>query len=248
MQIKGSTALVTGASRGIGRAFVEHLLERGVAKVYVTARKTSELEDLLGTGDNRMIALALDVTDEDSIERAAIQAKDVTLLINNAGFAAFTGAISAVNTLAAKQEMEVNYFGTLAVTRAFAPALAANGGGTIVNMLSMLSLVSLPLAATYSASKAASLSLTRSLRAELASEGIKVFGILVVQTETAMGASLPEPRLTPSEVVDDALDAVDAGTNEEVIAGSLTKATFEAFSADPKGFQAKASTRLPRKN
>ncbi len=247
MKIKGSTAFVTGANRGIGRSFAEHLLERGANKVYITTRNASDLADILKIGDDRLVPLAVDVTDEATIREAADIAKDVTLLINNAGYAAFEGAISASDTAAARQEMDVNYFGTLAVTRAFAPILKANGGGTVVNMLSMLSLISLPLAATYSASKAAGLSLTRSLRAELAADGITVFGVLAVQTDTAMGSAFPGPHLTPAEVVQDALNAVDAGTAEEVMAGSLTKSTYEAFTADPKGFQAKASTRLPNR-
>ena len=245
MEIKGTTALVTGANRGIGKTYVEELLKRGAKKVYVTARKKGDLSDLLSSGDDRMVPITLDVTDEAAAKAAASQATDVSLLINNAGYAAFEGAISSADTNAARHEMDVNYFGTLSVTRAFAPVLAANGGGTVVNMLSMLSLVSLPLAATYSASKAAALSLTRSLRAELAGDGIVVFGVLAVQTETEMGTKLPEPRLTPAEVVTDALDAVESGSNEEVIAGSLTKTTYAAFTADPRAFQAKASTRLP---
>ena len=247
MQIKGVTALVTGANRGIGRTFAEHLLQRGAAKVYVTTRAVDDLKEILAAGDSRMVGLALDVTDKASIDLAASQAKDVTLLVNNAGVAAFTGAISAVDISAARQEMDVNYFGTLGVTRAFAPLIAANGGGTIVNMLSMLSLISLPIAATYSASKAAGLSLTRSLRAELAADKINVVGVLAVQTDTAMGAALPEPRLTPAEVVNDALDAVEADLNGEVAAGPLTKATYDAFMANPVGFQAKASTQIPKR-
>jgi short-subunit dehydrogenase len=143
--------------------------------------------------------------------------------------------------------MEVNYFGTLSLTRAFAPVLAKAGGGALLNMLSMLALVSLPLAATYSASKAASLCLTRSLRAELGAQATQVVGVLAVQTETNMGAKLPEPRMTPQEVVTDALDAIEGGTNDEIVAGNQSRAIYEAFIADPQGLQAKMSTRLPQR-
>jgi short-subunit dehydrogenase len=189
--------------------------------------------------------LTLDVTNHAEVAAAATAAPDVTLLVNNAGYAAFEGAIAASDLSKARQEMDANYFGPLAVTRAFGPVLAAGGGGAVVNMLSMLSLVSLPLAATYSASKAAALSLTRSIRAELAAQGTLVVGVLAVQTETKMGVQLPSPRLTPEEVVGDALDAVQAGKGEEVVAGALTRDAYQAFMSDPKGFQAKMSTKLP---
>lgn len=197
--------------------------------------------------DRRLVPLPLDVTDPDQVAAAASIASDVTLLINNAGYAAFEGALSAPDSDDARREMEVNYFGTLALTRAFAPTLANAGGGALLNMLSMLSLVSLPVAATYSASKAASLSLTRSLRAELGAQGTQVVGVLAVQTETEMGAKLPEPRMTPQEVVTDALDAIEAGTNDEIVAGNQSRAIYAAFVADPKALQAKMSTRLPHR-
>ncbi|MDB5348513.1 MAG: Short-chain dehydrogenase [Schlesneria sp.] len=245
MNIAGSIALVTGANRGIGQSFVSELLKRGAAKVYVAVRDPASLSDLLRTGGGRLVPLMLDLTDPTQMEAAAKAAPDVTLLINNAGYAAFEGAISAPDLAGARQEMEVNYFGPLALTRAFAPVLANSGGGTVLNMLSMVALVSLPMAATYSASKAAFLSLTRSVRAELGAQHTLVIGVMAVQTETELGARLPSPRLAPQEVVSDALDAVEAGTNEEVFAGGLTRGAYEAFSADPKAFQAKMSTRLP---
>ena len=246
MQIAHSIALVTGANRGIGRTFAEELLKRGAAKVYVAVRDTASLADLLKTGDRRLVPLPLDVTDPDQVAAAASVAADVTLLINNAGYAAFDGAISAPDMQDARLEMEVNYFGPLALTRAFAPVLATSGGA-VLNMLSMLSLVSLPMAATYSAAKAAGLSLTRSLRAELGGQGTQVVGVLAVQTETAMGAKLPEPRLSPLEVVTDALNAIEAGINDEVIAGAQSRNIHQAFTADPQKLQALMSTRLPQR-
>jgi short-subunit dehydrogenase len=247
MEISNSVALVTGANRGIGREFVAELLKRGAAKIYVAARDTASLKELLREGDSRLVALPLDVTDPDQVAAAAAIAADITLLVNNAGYAAFEGAIAAPNMDDARREMEVNYFGTLSLTRAFAPVLAKTGGGALLNMLSMLALVSLPMAATYSASKSASLSLTRSLRAELGAQGTQVVGVLAVQTETSMGTKLPEPRMTPQEVVTDALDAIQAGTSHEIVAGNQTRAIHEAFVADPKGLQAKMSTRLPQR-
>lgn len=246
MNINGSVALVTGAHGGIGRAFVASLLKRGAAKVYVTARDTASLADLLKDGDSRLVPLTLDVTNADQIAQAAIDAPDVSLLINNAGYAAFQGAIAAPQLDDARREMEVNYFGPLALSRAFAPVLRAAGGGAIVNMLSMAALVSLPVTGTYSASKAAFLSVTRSIRAELAAHGTTVIGVLAVQTESAIGNRLPEPRMSPVEVVEDTLEAVQSGQNDEITAGAQTRGAYQAFTADPKGFQAKMSTRLPK--
>ena len=169
----------------------------------------------------------------------------MTLLVNNAGYMAFEGAISASDMNFARQEMEVNYFGPLALTRAFAPVLGASRESAVLNMLSMASLVSLPVTGTYSASKAAVLSLTKSIRAELAAQGTSVIGILAVQTETDLGSRMPPPRMTPEEVVADALDALEAGKSEEIAAGAQTKAGYQAFRADPDGFQAKMSALLP---
>ena len=191
--------------------------------------------------------MALDATDPDQVAAVASAAKDVTLLINNAGYSAFEGAIAAPDMDAARREMDVNYFGTLAMTRAFSPFLAASGGGAVLNMLSMLSLVSLPRAATYSASKAACLSLTRSIRAEFAAQGAQVIGVIAVQTETAMGAKMPEPRMRPQEVVSDALDAVEAGANDEIVAGAQSRNVYQQFTADPKAVQAMMLTRLPQR-
>lgn len=220
-----------------------NVLEKPSPRVYVAARDTSSLVEMLKDGDPRLVPLALDVTDADQVAAAAAVASDVTLLINNAGYAAFEGAISASDLDPARREMEVNYFGTLAMTRAFVPHLANAGGGAILKMLSMLALVSLPRAATYAASKAATLSLTRSMRAELGAQGTQVVGVLAVQTETAMGARLPEPRMTPQELVSDALDAVAAGTNDEIVAGVQPRQVYQQFIADPKAVQAMMLTR-----
>jgi short-subunit dehydrogenase len=243
MKVEGSVALVTGANRGIGAVFVRELLQRGARKVYAAARDVGALKDVEAS-DSRVIALPLDVTNEEQVRAAAVQAKDVTLLINNAGYAGWEGVLSAPDLSVARDEMEVNYFGVLALSRAFAPIVQQNGGGAIINLASMLSLVTLPAAGTYSASKAATLALTRSLRAELKSSGILVIAALPVQVETAMGQALPEPRLSPEEVVTDTLDAIDRGV-EEVFPGVLSRNVAEAFAADPKAVQVQLSGFLP---
>lgn len=246
MDLTQSVVLVTGAHGGIGRAFVSSLLQRGARKIYVAARDPAALAGLLESGDARLVPLTLDVTDAGQIAQAAIDAPDVNILINNAGYAAFQGAIAATSLDDARREMEVNYFGPLALARAFAPVLAASGGGAIVNMLSMAALVSLPVMGSYSASKAAFLSVTRSIRAELAAQGTSVIGVLAVQTESAIGNRLPEPRQKPDDVVTDTLDAIADGTSDEITAGALTRGAFQAYSSDPKAFQAKMSLRLPK--
>lgn len=192
MYVKGSIALVTGANRGIGAEFVRELVKRDAAKIYVAARDTASLQPLLAQSD-RLVPLALDITKPDEIERAADIASDVTLLINNAGISAYGGVLGAPDIIGARQEMEVNYFGVLALIQALRHAPALQSGGAVVNVLSILSLVTLPVAGTYSASKAAALSLTRTLRAELKTRGVQVLGSLPVQVDTPLGAPCPSP-------------------------------------------------------
>ena len=236
MEIEGSVVLLTGANGGIGRAFVQELLARGAVKIYLGARNAGSLQSLLATSD-RLVPLTLDVTKPDQVAEAAKLASDVTLLINNAGAAVFTGALSAKDTAGARQEMEVNYFGVLSLAQAFRDTPAFRQGGAIVNLLSILALVTLPVAGTYSASKAAALALTRTLRAELKGRGVQVLGVLPVQVDTALGAALPEPKLTPAEVASGALDALEAG-EDEVFPGALSQGAAQAFRADPAGMQA----------
>lgn len=239
MNIPGSIVLLTGANGGIGQAFVHELLKRGAAKIYLGARDTATLASLLATSD-KLVALELDVTDPARVAEAAHAASDITLLINNAGTAAFTGALSTTDDSNARQEMEVNYFGVLRMAQALRDTPAFQNGGAIINILSILAHVTLPAAGTYSASKAAALALTRTLRAELKPRGVQVLGVLPVQTDTAMGAALPEPRLTPAEVAVGALDALEAG-EEDVFPGQLSQAAAQAFKTNPVGMQAQLS-------
>ena len=244
MKVKGSVALVTGANGGIGRAFVADLLERGAAKVYVGGRSEGALAPLLADGDPRVSPLVLDITDGAQVARAAAAARDVTLLVNNAGYSAHIGTLSTPDLDGARREMEVNYFGTLRMSRAFAPVLASAGGGAIVNVLSFLSLATLPMAGTYSASKAAALSLTRSLRAELAAQGTSVLASMPVQVDTPMGAWSTQEKVTPHEAASESLDALEDGETE-VFPGGPSRAAADALAADPKGLQAMLSSLLP---
>jgi short-subunit dehydrogenase len=140
--------------------------------------------------------------------------------------------------------MDVNYFAPLSLVRAFAPQLAAAGGGAIVNILSFMALVTPPRSSTYSASKAAALAVTRGARAELAAQGTKVIAVMPVQVDTDMGRDLPEPRLTPQEVAADSLDAVVSGL-EEVFPGEPTHQRADAFAKDPRAVQAQMSKLIP---
>ncbi|HEY9466842.1 MAG TPA: SDR family oxidoreductase [Vicinamibacterales bacterium] len=244
MKIKQSVVLVTGANGGLGKALVAELLRRGVAKVYVGRRNEAALIEVLAKGDSRVVPVVLDVTDQAQVNAVAERAQDVTLVINNAGYNAMTGTLTADVVAGARQEMEVNYIGPLRVARAFAPAIAKAGGGTIVNVLSFLSLVTLPLMATYSASKAAALAMTRSLRAELGSQNINVLAAMPVQIDTAMGAWFIGEKIAPEEAAIGILDAVEAG-EVEAFPGRLSQDMASAFKADPEALQAQLAQHLP---
>jgi len=234
MKVQGSKVLLTGANGGIGQAFVEELLTRDVEKLYAGVRS---LDGHTLPSDPRLEMIQLDVTDPASIAAAARQVDDVNLLINNAGWAAFSGALTAPSIDAARQEMEVNYFGPLQVTRALKDTRVFSADGGIINLVSFLALATLPLAGTYSASKAAALALTRTIRAELKGKGTRVVAVLPVQTDTKMGAALPDPKVKPSEVAVEALDALEAGL-DEVFPGEPSKGAAKAFKADPAAVQA----------
>lgn len=205
MQIEGSVVMVTGANGGLGREFVRQFLERGATKVYAAARRD------LNWGDARVVPLRLDVTDADSIEAAAAQAADVTVLVNNAGVVGAPSLLSS--TLAEiRDTFEANLFGPLQVTRAFAPALAAAGGGAIVNVHSVLSWLATP--GAYSPSKAAVWGLTNTLRLELADQGTQVLGAHLGYTDTPMTAGLDVPKSDPAVIVARILDALAEGADE----------------------------------
>jgi NAD(P)-dependent dehydrogenase (short-subunit alcohol dehydrogenase family) len=225
MKIDDSVALVTGANRGLGRHFAEQLLRRGAAKVYATARRP-HLVDLPGVE-----VLPLDITDPATVAAAAKAAQDVTLLINNAGVSTMQNLVTG-DPAKIRLEMETHYFGTLEVVRAFAPVLAANGGGAIMNVLSALSWGVFDGANAYAAAKAAEWSMTNAIRLELAAQGTTVTGLHLSSTDTDMVAAFDIPKNDPADVVATALNGIEAGLLE-VIADSDTAAAKAALVADP---------------
>ena len=228
MDVIGSVALVTGANRGLGRQFAEQLLERGAAKVYATSRRP-ELVDVPGVE-----VLRVDVTDPESVAAAAAAAGDVSLLVNNAGIT--TGANLVTGDLAEiRREMDTHFFGTLGVVRAFAPVLARNGGGGVVNVLSALSWFSIDGANAYAAAKAAEWSLTNGVRLELTGQGTQVTGVVLGAADTDMMAGYTGPMSTPADVVRAALDGLQAG-DWEVLVDDWSRHVKAALAADPREF------------
>jgi NAD(P)-dependent dehydrogenase (short-subunit alcohol dehydrogenase family) len=231
MDIQDQVALVTGANRGIGRAFVEELLERGARKVYATARRPEAI-DVPGVE-----VLRLDLTDEASVAAAAAAAEDVTLLINNAGIS--TGATLLTGDMAEiRREMDTHYFGTLGVIRAFAPVLAANGGGGIVNVLSALSWFAAPGAGGYAAAKAAEWNMTNALRLELEGQGTLVQGVHLGAADTDIMKGYEGPMLAPRDVARAALDGV-AGDAIEVVVDEWSRLVKDSLAGDPADFYAR---------
>jgi NAD(P)-dependent dehydrogenase (short-subunit alcohol dehydrogenase family) len=224
MDITNSVVVVTGANRGLGRRFAEQLVARG-AKVYAAARNPGSV-DLPGA-----VPLQLDVTDPASVERAAKTAADATFLINNAssstGQTLLEGDLDQI-----RLEMETHYFGTLNVTRAFAPVLEQNGGGAILNVLSVLSWLHPAAAGAYSAAKAAEWGLTDAVREELAPKGIAVSALHVGYMATDMAAHVPDDQKTdPAVVAALALDAVAEG-RAEIVADDISRSVKANLSAD----------------
>lgn len=227
--VAGSTALVTGANRGLGAALVEELLGRGAASVYAGARTPFEHRD------PRVVPIRLDVTDLASVRDAAERASDVDILINNAAVAG-NGSLLTGDPERARAEMETNFWGPVSVLRAFAPVLARNGGGAAVTILSALSWFVAPRTASYSASKAAGWSFTNAARAELRDQGTQVVAVHLGYMDTDMVAALDVPKIAPAEVASQTVDAILSGT-DEVLADAPTRAAKLALSGEPKGLE-----------
>jgi len=228
MDIQDQVALVTGANRGIGRTFVEELLARGARKVYATARRPEAI-DIPGVE-----VVRLDLTDPASVTAAAESAQDVTLVVNNAGISTGAGLLTGDMT-EIRREMDTHYFGTLGVIRAFAPVLAANGGGGIVNILSALSWFAAPGSGGYAAAKAAEWNMTNALRLELAGQGTLVQGVHLGAADTDIMAGYDGPKIDPRDVARAALDGVAAG-EIEVVVDDWSRMVKDSLSADPKAF------------
>ncbi|MET7353910.1 SDR family oxidoreductase [Streptomyces mirabilis] len=206
MDLSTSTVLVTGANRGFGRALAAELLGRG-ATVYAGARNPNQV-DLPGAKP-----IALDITDPASVAAAAEAAGDVTVLINNAGSATGADLLSAgLDDI--RLEMDTHYFGTLSVVRSFAPRIAANGGGAILNVLSGLSWVSFPEIGAYCAAKSAEWSLTNALRVQLADRGIRVAGLHVGYMDTDMARDVDGAKSDPADIARLAVDGIAADAYE----------------------------------
>src|SRR5258708_20376464 len=214
MRLSGATALVTGANRGLGQAFVRQLQEAGCAKVYAGARR---IESLGAAGAN---AIQLDITVPEQVAAAAARCHDVDLLINNAGVARFTPLLGSPTIDNARLEMETNYFGTLAMCRAFAPLLKRNGGGTLVNVLSVVSWFNAPMQGSYCASKSAEWSLTKAVRFELRNQGTLVAGVYAGYIDTDITAEVAAPKSSPDDIVRRVL-AGSGYNNQEFLTAEL---------------------------
>ncbi len=206
--INGAVAVVTGGQRGLGRAFVAELLERGASKIYATARRPTPSDD------PRIVPVALDVTDPASVAALADQAGDATIVINNAGVGG-AGPLLSAGIDEIKEVFETNLFGAIRVAQAFAPILARNGGGALVDIHSALSWIAG--AGAYGASKAAFWSATNSLRLELAPQGTNVIGVHLGYADTDLTATVTAPKLDPADVARAVADGIELGVNEVLV-------------------------------
>ncbi len=207
MQIEGCTALVTGANRGLGKAYAAALLDAGAAKVYAGARDPATVDD------PRLVPVKLDVTSSDDVAAAAARCNDVNLLINNAGIMLMSPMLADGADVAMRREMEVNVFGTQAMLRAFAPVLKANGGGTVVNMLSVVSWFVNGMNPTYCASKHAALAVSEAARIELKQQGTQVVAVYAGFIDTDMAAGVDQPKVTAQQVAEATLKGVRENTD-----------------------------------
>lgn len=216
ISIDQSIIFITGTNReaGIGRALLEEAIKRGAKKIYATARNPKELTPLANRYPGLIVPIELDITNQDQINQAVKAASDTQILINNAGSMHFSGLSFHYNEAAAREELEVNYFGTLHLIQAFINSLIKKNNAAIVNITSIAALFSFPPAATYSASKAVTHSLTQSIRAELSRYGVSVFGVYPGPTDTDMSRSVKVPKENPKNTAIRIFDGIETGIQD----------------------------------
>ena len=244
MDVQGKNVVVSGANGGIGGALVAELMARGAAKVYAAARNVAAVEPLVRQSGERVVAVPLDVTDAGSVARALDQCPDTDILINNAGINHNMWLLGPTGMEAARAEIEVNYLGTLAMCRAFAPVLTRRQG-MIVAIVSIIGLVNLPINGTYCASKAALHSLVQGVRAELAPGGVRVVGVYPGPVDTRLTAGLQMPKATPAEVA----AAIVAGivvNEEEIFPDPMSQQVHDQLCADAKAVERRYATMIPK--
>ncbi|SIT32557.1 SDR family oxidoreductase [Achromobacter sp. MFA1 R4] len=226
MELKNAVVFITGANRGLGLTFAREALARSARKVYAAARDPS------GITLEGVVPVKLDVTRAEDVAAAAEQAGDVTLVINNAGIAEMGGFLAPGSVASVRRHLDVNVFGPLLVAQAFAPVLAANGGGAMLNVLSIASWTNNPVLGAYGLSKSAAWALTNGLRHELRGQGTQVLGLHMGFVDTEMTKDIDAPKSTPQAIVAQALDALEAG-DEEVLADERTRQVKQGLSANP---------------
>lgn len=229
MDFVKSTVLVTGANRGLGRYFVESLLQRGVRRVYACTRTECSFKDL------RVIPVSLDVTRYQDVTHAAVMCADVNLVINNAGIMLSSPVMAPDAPENLRREIDVNVYGLHAMIHAFAPVLARNGGGGIINILSVVSWFTSPFNATYGASKHAAHSISDAARIELAAQGTQVTGVYAGFIDTEMTAHLTVQKSSPQDVVNKALDGYATGL-EHVLGDERAKQVLHDLQHSPEIF------------
>lgn len=234
MDLTGSTALVTGANRGLGARLVAELLRAGAAKVYATSRTPGAVAPEVAA-DPRVHTLTLDLQDQASVDAAAGAAPDVTLLVNNAGVLAFGGVLDGDLEMA-ERDLRTNYLGTLRVSRAFVPVLEANKPAAIVNVLTLIALAPVAPMAGYSASKAAAHSMTQALRAELRGRGIEVIGAYPGGIDTDMLAGVDAEKADPEVVAARIVAGVGAGQTT-VFPDDASAGAGSVYLSDPLGLE-----------
>ncbi|MFO7576446.1 MAG: SDR family oxidoreductase [Pelovirga sp.] len=244
MDFTEKVVLVSGANGGIGAALVRALLDRGAAKVYAGARSLFALDGVVMQDPERVVPLALDITAPASVAAAAEQCADVEVLINNAGVNRCVGLLAPQALDAARLEMEVNFFGTLAMCREFSPAMAIRGAGVIANVCSIIGLVNLPVNGTYCASKAAGHSLLQGVRAELSPLGIQVVGIYPGPVATRMTEGQEMPKVTAEQVADAILDGIEKG-EEDIFPDPMSREVHRNLLDNPKQVEHSFAAMIP---
>ena len=226
MKLDNAVVLITGANRGLGLAFAREALARGARKVYAAARDPASVT-LAG-----VVPITLDVTKPEDVAAAARECADVTLVINNAGIAAVGGVLADDAVESAKRHFDTNVYGVMRMSKAFAPVLAANGGGAILNVLSIASWINGPLLGVYAASKSAAWGVTNGMRQELRAQKTQVVGMHVGFVDTDLTKGIDAPKSSPEVIVKRTFDALEAGA-EEVLADENTRAVKQGLSAEP---------------